>query len=168
KACSRSCSRPQSTRRTSRRRPGKPSHDATLSTTRKHSNAEHKGDPHACTEPVHRLRQRRHRLDRVLLRAVRDDPEVHQPAFVEFELAQGVGLALWSGHSSAVTADLVRTSEVCLNLPGGPSRVEEQYARWRDLGVDIAQEPHDDVFGRTFVAKDVDGNLLRVAPVDPV
>ncbi|MGI3784203.1 MAG: hypothetical protein ACRYG2_25875, partial [Janthinobacterium lividum] len=87
-------------------------------------------------------------------------PRFTSPRFVEFELAQGVGLALWSGHSSDFTPDLIRTSEVCLNLPGGPSRVEEQDVRWRDLGVDIAREPHDDVFGRTFVAKDLDGNLL--------
>lgn len=60
-----------------------------------------------------------------------------------------------------------RTSEVCLNLPGGPARIQEQYDRWRELGVDIVQEPHQDVFGLTFVARDLDGNLLRVAPVDP-
>ena len=28
------------------------------------------------------------------------------------------------------------------------------------------EEPHDDVFGRTFVVTDPDGNLIRVSPVD--
>jgi predicted enzyme related to lactoylglutathione lyase len=28
------------------------------------------------------------------------------------------------------------------------------------------EAPHDAVFGRTFVATDPDGNLIRVSPVD--
>lgn len=93
-------------------------------------------------------------------------PRFTSPRFVDFELAEGVGLALWSGGGD-VDASTPRTSEVCLNLPGGPDAIEQQYARWKGLGVEIVREPHDDVFGRTFVAKDPDGNLLRVAPVDP-
>ncbi len=30
---------------------------------------------------------------------------------------------------------------------------------------DVVEEPHDDVFGRTFVIADPDGNLIRVSPV---
>lgn len=94
-------------------------------------------------------------------------PKLTTPRFVEFEVADGVGLALWSGRAGDLPSGAARTSEVCLNLPGGPQAIEAEYARWRALGVDIAEEPHDDVFGRTFVARDLDGNLLRVAPVDP-
>lgn len=94
-------------------------------------------------------------------------PRFTSPRFVEFELAPGVGLALWSGHALGVGPSAPRTSEVCLNLPGGTAAIEQQYATWCDLGVDIVRPPHDDVFGRTFVARDLDGNLLRVAPVDP-
>lgn len=94
-------------------------------------------------------------------------PRFTSPRFVEFELAPGVGLALWSGHADSLGKSSPRTSEVCLNLPGGPEAIEQQHAAWCALGVDIVQPPHDDVFGRTFVARDLDGNLLRVAPVDP-
>ncbi|GMA18890.1 glyoxalase [Arsenicicoccus piscis] len=95
------------------------------------------------------------------------EPRFTSPRFVEFEVAPGVGLALWSGHASAVAPDAVRTSEVCLNLPGGPGEIDAQFRHWQQLGIEILQPPHDDVFGRTFVARDPDGNLLRVAPVDP-
>jgi predicted enzyme related to lactoylglutathione lyase len=33
-------------------------------------------------------------------------------------------------------------------------------------GVTVVEEPHDDVFGRTFVITDPDGNLIRVSPID--
>lgn len=96
------------------------------------------------------------------------DPHFTSPRFVEFRVAAGVGLALWSGKADSVTPAAGRTSEVCLNLPGGPEIIERQYQRWCDLGISIVQAPHDDVFGRTFLAQDPDGNLLRVAPVDSV
>lgn len=95
------------------------------------------------------------------------NPRFTSPRFVEFEVATGVGLALWSGKADSLTSTTGRANEVCLNLPGGPHDIDEQYQRWCDLGVTIVQEPHDDVFGRTFIAQDPDGNLLRVAPVDP-
>lgn len=95
------------------------------------------------------------------------EPRFTTPRFVDFEIAEGVGFALWSGDTSALEGDPVRTSETCLNLPGGADAIEEEYRRWVDLGVRIVAEPHDDVFGRTFVGADPDGNRLRVAPVDP-
>ncbi|WP_296141307.1 hypothetical protein [uncultured Tessaracoccus sp.] len=33
-------------------------------------------------------------------------------------------------------------------------------------GVHVVEEPHDEVFGRTFVVTDPDANLIRVSPVD--
>jgi hypothetical protein len=30
----------------------------------------------------------------------------------------------------------------------------------------VVEEPHDEVFGRTFVVADPDGNLIRVSPID--
>ncbi|WP_431791905.1 VOC family protein [Kocuria palustris] len=97
----------------------------------------------------------------------RMNPRFTSPRFVEFEVATGAGLALWSGKADSLTSTTGRTSEVCLNLPGGPQVIDGQYQHWCNLGVTIVQEPHDDVFGRTFIAQDPDGNLLRVAPVDP-
>ncbi|MFC7375652.1 VOC family protein [Brachybacterium sp. GCM10030268] len=88
------------------------------------------------------------------------------PGFAAFSLADGVDLALWSGHGDALAGDPVRTSEVTLCLPGGPEVVEEQHRTWAGLGVTVLEPPHDAVFGRTFVVADPDGNRIRVAPVD--
>ncbi|MGP9680809.1 VOC family protein [Brachybacterium sp. AOP3-A1-3] len=88
------------------------------------------------------------------------------PGFASFTLAGGTELALWSGHADALAGGPVRTSEVTLCLSGGPETIEEQHRSWRALGVAVLEEPHDAVFGRTFVIADPDGNRIRVAPVD--
>lgn len=51
-------------------------------------------------------------------------------------------------------------------IPGGGSAVDDVYATWIAAGAPPVQEPHDDVFGRTFLVADPDGNLIRVSPVD--
>ncbi|GGL24251.1 VOC family protein [Nocardia jinanensis] len=93
-------------------------------------------------------------------------PKFESPRFITFELGGGVDLALWSGHPDQLEQAAARTSEVCLNLSGGPAVIDEQFERWLGRGVKVVQEPHDAVFGRTFVVEDPDGNLIRVAPVD--
>jgi predicted enzyme related to lactoylglutathione lyase len=44
--------------------------------------------------------------------------------------------------------------------------IDNVYASWTAKGVTVVEEPHDDVFGRTFVITDPDGNLIRVSPTD--
>ncbi|MGY0067879.1 VOC family protein [Streptomyces sp. QTS137] len=78
----------------------------------------------------------------------------------------GVVLALWSGQIDGPTPAVPRTSEVCLTLPDGPEAIDRRFARWAEKGVRVVSEPSDEVFGRTFVVSDPDGNLIRVAPVD--
>lgn len=51
-------------------------------------------------------------------------------------------------------------------VPGPPSAVDEIFTNWVSKGVRVAEGPYDDVFGRTFVVTDPDGNLIRVSPVD--
>lgn len=51
-------------------------------------------------------------------------------------------------------------------VPGPASAVDETFKSWVAKGVHVVEEPHDDVFGRTFVITDPDGNLIRVSPVD--
>ena len=51
-------------------------------------------------------------------------------------------------------------------LDGAANRIDETYQLWSSKGIDIVEPPYDDVFGRTFVAADPDGNLIRVSPVD--
>ncbi|MGO1950473.1 MAG: VOC family protein [Mycobacteriaceae bacterium] len=91
-------------------------------------------------------------------------PSFESPRFIAFELPGGPQLALWSGND-ITTWPQTRTSELCLCL-GTTTQIEERYEDWRSKGVHIVMEPHDAVFGRTFVAADPDGNLLRIAPVD--
>jgi predicted enzyme related to lactoylglutathione lyase len=51
-------------------------------------------------------------------------------------------------------------------VPRSTAAVDEIYASWVDKGVRVVEEPHDEVFGRTFVVTDPDGNLIRVSPID--
>lgn len=91
-------------------------------------------------------------------------PSFENPAFIAFDLAEDVQLALWSRDTSDF--DTARTSELCLTLPGGTDDIDDQFRQWADLNVTVVKRPYDDVFGRTFVVADLDGNLIRVAPVD--
>ncbi|RCV52059.1 VOC family protein [Marinitenerispora sediminis] len=93
-------------------------------------------------------------------------PSFETPRYIAFELGDGADLALWSGQTDVLTPAVPRTSEVCLALPGGPDSIDRQFERWVAKGVRVVSEPHEEVFGRTFVVADPDGNLIRVAPVD--
>lgn len=99
------------------------------------------------------------------------EPIFTHPNYVAFEIAPGILFSLWTGydkhtvHEHAVPST-PRTSEVGLMIPGSPSAVDEIYASWVSKGVRVVEEPHDAVFGRTFVITDPDGNLVRVSPVD--
>ena len=94
------------------------------------------------------------------------EPLMTTPRYVPFEVAPGVLFALWSGRSDQVTTQVPRCSEVGLMVPRSTAAVDEIYASWVDKGVRVVEEPHDEVFGRTFVVTDPDGNLIRVSPID--
>ncbi|WP_205327142.1 VOC family protein [Glycomyces sp. YM15] len=95
-------------------------------------------------------------------------PVFETPTYVSFDLGGGVSLSLWSRSGVDLAAVPVRTSEVCLAVDreGAPASVDALCEEWRGKGVRIVDEPRDEGFGRTFVAADPDGNLIRVAPVD--
>ncbi|MDQ0709246.1 putative enzyme related to lactoylglutathione lyase [Arthrobacter woluwensis] len=93
-------------------------------------------------------------------------PTFTSPRYVAFEAAPGVLFALWTGRSEHAVPGTPRTSEIGLMVPGSAEAVDAMYARWAAKGVTVLEEPHDDVFGRTFVIADPDGNLIRVSPVD--
>jgi len=94
------------------------------------------------------------------------EPVMVTPRYVSFEVASGVLFSLWSGRAEQVVPEVPRTSEVGLMLAGGAAVVDETFAAWQAKGVSVLEEPHDEVFGRTFVVADPDGNLIRVSPVD--
>ncbi|MEU6287039.1 VOC family protein [Streptomyces sp. NPDC046988] len=93
-------------------------------------------------------------------------PVITTPRYVPFEVAPGVLFALWSGRADQVAPGTPRTSEVGLMVPGSPAAIDGIHATWVAKGVTVVEEPHDEVFGRTFVVADPDGNLIRVSPVD--
>ncbi|MBT2532682.1 VOC family protein [Arthrobacter sp. ISL-48] len=93
-------------------------------------------------------------------------PKMITPRYVPFELAAGVLFALWSGRAEQVTPELPRTCEVGLMVPGAQAAVDSRFEEWSAKGVTVVEQPHDDVFGRTFVIADPDGNLIRVSPLD--
>jgi predicted enzyme related to lactoylglutathione lyase len=94
------------------------------------------------------------------------EPSFQTPGYIAFDLGEGADLALWSGQIDGLTPAMPRTGEVCLALPGGPDVIDRRFERWVAKGVRVVSEPRDEVFGRTFVVADPDGNLIRVAPVD--
>jgi len=93
-------------------------------------------------------------------------PSFTSPRYVAFEVAPGVLFAVWTGRAEHAGPGTPRVSEVGLMVPGSAAAVDEVYAQWVAKGVTVVEEPHDDVFGRTFVIRDPDGNLIRVSPVD--
>lgn len=74
--------------------------------------------------------------------------------------------ALWTGRNEHAVPSTPRTSEVGLMVPGSGAEVDRIFEKWKAKGVAVVEEPHDEVFGRTFVIADPDGNLVRVSPVD--
>jgi predicted enzyme related to lactoylglutathione lyase len=93
-------------------------------------------------------------------------PVFTSPRYVAYEVAPGVLFAVWTGRSEHAVTGTPRTSEVGLMVPRSAAAVDEVFAQWKAKGVTVVEEPHDDVFGRTFVIADPDGNLIRVSPVD--
>ncbi|OWY81751.1 glyoxalase [Rhodococcus sp. BUPNP1] len=93
-------------------------------------------------------------------------PQMTTPRYVSFEVAPGVLFALWSGRAETVDATAPRFSEVGLMVPGSAAAVDAIHDEWAGKGVTVVEAPHDEVFGRTFVVSDPDGNLIRVSPLD--
>lgn len=94
------------------------------------------------------------------------EPITTTPRYVPFQVAPGVLFALWSGRADTVTPETPRSFEVGLMVPRATVAVDDLFATWVGKGARVVEEPHDDVFGRTFVVADPDGNLIRVSPVD--
>ncbi|MFI6966168.1 VOC family protein [Streptomyces sp. NPDC050255] len=91
-------------------------------------------------------------------------PSFETRRYITFDLGPGADLALWSGRFDDLSADVPRTSEVCLASNDGPDEINAIFKQWQSKGVTILQEPHDAGFGLTFLAADPDGNRIRVAP----
>lgn len=82
-----------------------------------------------------------------------------------FELGDGVVLALWSEKASELSRDGLPRFEIGI-LVDDDAQTRALHEEWVDKGVEIVEPPREDVFGLTFVAQDLDGNRIRVAPAD--
>ncbi len=90
------------------------------------------------------------------------EPIEAAPTFVMFQMESGAILGLWSRDTvTPAPASAVGGSEVGIRVPGAAA-VDKTCADWKGLGVEIAQEPTDLDFGRTFVGLDPDGHRVRV------
>ncbi|MDH6284669.1 VOC family protein [Prescottella agglutinans] len=92
--------------------------------------------------------------------------EMLSSRYAVFDLGGGVVLALWGGKARTAETAPAPAFEVGLLVDGGNQKIREVYDEWVAKGVEILEEPSEDVFGLTFVAADLDGNRLRVAPID--
>ncbi|MGB3770413.1 MAG: VOC family protein [Rhodococcus sp. (in: high G+C Gram-positive bacteria)] len=92
------------------------------------------------------------------------EPVFTSPRYVAFPVAPGVLFAIWTGAGTP-DPQARRYSEVALMVPPGDD-VDEWFERWSVTEARVVREPHDDVFGRTFVVADPDGNHIRVCPTD--
>lgn len=94
------------------------------------------------------------------------EPVFTDPGYVAYPVADGVQFALWSSRGADVTPQTPRSGEVALMVPGTSEAIDAVYAEWTAKDVTIAEDIHDEIFGRTFVIADPDGNLIRVCPFD--
>ena len=83
------------------------------------------------------------------------------PTFAMLPAAPGLMLGLWKREGVRPPATPAGGGEIAFTA-GGEAEVDTLCARWRALGVTIAQEPTAMDFGYTFVGLDPDGQRLRV------
>ncbi|WP_275358143.1 VOC family protein [Xenorhabdus bovienii] len=73
---------------------------------------------------------------------------------------------LFGVEEQSTDSAIPRFSEIGIMLPSGKD-VDRCFEEWRkNPEIKIEQEPHTEVFGRTFLAEDPDGHIIRVCPLD--
>ena len=92
-------------------------------------------------------------------------PMFTSPRYVVFPVDGEAMFALWTGGTKPdVTAP--RVSEIGIMLPSNDD-VIHLFDEWRkNPDIKIVREPYTEVFGRTFLAEDPDGHIIRVSPLD--
>ena len=92
-------------------------------------------------------------------------PVFSSPRYVAFAAGGDALFAIWTGGT---TPDIAapRFSEIGIMLPSNED-VDRIFEEWqKNPNIKIIQEPSTEVFGRTFLAKDPDGHIIRVCPLD--
>ena len=73
--------------------------------------------------------------------------------FSQFTTRQGTAWAIMARPEHAAP----RGAELYLEVDD----VDEAYRAWKERGVEVIGEPHDEPFGRTFAFKDPDGRVMH-------
>lgn len=93
-------------------------------------------------------------------------PVAAYPHYVAFSFDNGFYFCLWSKKArNFVSGGEGHRSELSFMLKG-EQEVRDLYSKWKSLGVIIEQEPHEAVFGLTFVVLDPDGHRIRACMFD--
>jgi predicted enzyme related to lactoylglutathione lyase len=95
------------------------------------------------------------------------DPVFSSPRYVAFAASEkGEALfAIWTGGEKPDAA-IARFSEIGIMVSSNED-VERLFDEFRNIAeIVIVRKPYDEVFGRTFLAKDPDGHIIRVCPRD--
>ncbi|MBC8945112.1 glyoxalase [Xenorhabdus indica] len=73
--------------------------------------------------------------------------------------------AIWSGGTKP-DLTIPRFSEIGIMLPNSED-IDKLFEKWKqEPAIKVLQEPHTEVFGRTFLVEDPDGHIIRVCPLD--
>lgn len=89
-------------------------------------------------------------------------PVEASPTFAMFVTSAGFKLGLWRKDGVVpATSGFTGSSEIVFSCENR-EEVDQVYADWSQLGINILQKPEDMDFGRTFTAADPDGHRLRV------
>ena len=95
----------------------------------------------------------------------KSDPVFSSPRYVAFAAGSDALFAIWTGGEKP-NINVPRFSEIGIMLPSNED-VDKLFKEWKNnKEIIIVQEPHDAVFGRTFLIKDPDGHIIRVCPLD--
>jgi catechol 2,3-dioxygenase-like lactoylglutathione lyase family enzyme len=87
-------------------------------------------------------------------------PVESSPMFVLYVMPNGFKLGLWAVSDVEPKAKPPGGVELSFSLPDEAS-VRKTYAAWKELGLEVLQEPTKMDFGFTFVVADPDGHRLR-------
>lgn len=95
----------------------------------------------------------------------KSDSVFSSPRYVAFAAGSDSLFAIWTGGEKP-DANVPRFSEIGIMLPSNAD-VDLLFKEWQsNKDIVVVQEPHDAVFGRTFLVKDPDGHIIRVSPLD--
>jgi predicted enzyme related to lactoylglutathione lyase len=93
------------------------------------------------------------------------EPLFESPRYVAFTVSGEALFAIWSGGETPEQAT-PRYSEIGIMLPSSED-VDNLFILWKEnADINIIREPYNEVFGRTFLAADPDGHVIRVCPLD--